>query len=166
MRVFEGRDECTWTAVRVITGGFCWPCGLRFTADGFRLVVADTYNQRLSIVCARDGSLQRNIDLDVFPMDVEECVIEGGRTGWVACHSKGLVAVADNDTDVTCRRYADSDFIPAALAIVPGLGLVVRYREGVQFLATPDAIAMASMSLCKVAWMAAVLRGLLLSTKE
>ncbi len=50
VRVFEGRDECTWTAVRVITGGFCWPCGLRFTADGFRLVVADTYNQRLTTV--------------------------------------------------------------------------------------------------------------------
>jgi len=168
--VFEGSDECTWTgAVRVIDFfGHDWPYGLRFTADGLRLAVADYRNGRLTFFCAKDGSFLRHMALppDVYPRDVEECVIEGGRAGWVTCHSGGLVAVADNDTDVTCRHYADSDFISAALAIVPGLGLVVRHSTGVQFLATPDVIAMAAMFHCKVAWMVAVRRGLLLSTKE
>jgi hypothetical protein len=96
-------------------------------------------------------------------MDVEECVIEGGRAGWVMCHSGGLVAVADNANAVA--RSRNSDLYPLALAAVPGLGLVVvRHDTGVQFLATPDAVAMASMSSCKVAWMAAVRRGLLALT--
>jgi hypothetical protein len=42
--------------------------------------------------------------------------------------------------------------------VSPGLGLVVRHDTGVQFFATPDAVAMASMSLWKVAWMTAVCR--------
>ncbi len=51
---------------------------------------------------------------------------------------------------------------PTALALVPGLGLVVRdIASGglVQVFATPDAIAMASMSVPRVAWMVAVTRG-------
>ena len=51
-------------------------------------------------------------------------------------------------------------FSCSALATVPGLGLAVRHCTGVQFFATPDAIAMAAMSSCKVAWMAAVRRGM------
>jgi hypothetical protein len=50
----------------------------------------------------------------------------------------------------------------SALALMPGGGLVVREfgNDGrVQFFATPDAIAMASMSAVRVAWMVAVARG-------
>jgi hypothetical protein len=163
VRVFEG-SGATWTAVRGIAGGFFWPCGLRFTADGLRLLVADSYNQRLSIFCARDGPLLRHIDLgvNVNVMDVEEC-----GSGWVMCHSRGLVAVADNanaeETGIGARsKNLDSHYYPLALATVPGLGLVVRHETGVQFLATPDVVAMAAMSFCKVAWMAAVCRGTIL----
>jgi hypothetical protein len=59
----------------------------------------------------------------------------------------------------------DGEFkLPSALALVPGLGLVVRElgNDGrVQFFATPDAIAMASMSATRVGWMVAVSRGAL-----
>jgi len=84
---------------------------------------------------------------------------------WVACHSGGFAAIADDmdvdvDVAVARRRTFYPDFSCSALATVPGLGLVVRHRTGVQFFATPDAIAMAAMSSCKVAWMAAVCRGL------
>jgi len=161
VRVFEG-SGATWTAVRVITGGggFDWPYGLRFTADGLRLAVADFGHQRLCIFCAQDGTFLRDITLlpyepAVFPSDVEECGAE-----WVMCHPGGLVAVADNANDpgTVARRY--TVFNCLALALVPGLGLVVRHETGVQFFATPDAVAMAAMSSCKVAWMAAVCRGM------
>ena len=51
---------------------------------------------------------------------------------------------------------------PSALALVPSLGLVVRGTANggrVQVFSTPDAIAMASMSVPRVAWMVAVTRG-------
>ncbi len=53
---------------------------------------------------------------------------------------------------------------PTALALVPGLGLVVReFGSGgrLQLFATPDGIAMASMSPHRIGWMAAVVRGVL-----
>jgi hypothetical protein len=102
-------------------------------------------------------------------MDVEECAIrdDGGmRAGWVVCEYRGLVAVTDNardasNTDVVTGWRGDNC---SALAVVAGLGLLmVRHGTGVQFLATPDAVAMASMSLCKVAWMVAACRGLFVS---
>ena len=49
--------------------------------------------------------------------------------------------------------------VPSALALVPGLGLVVRDNR-VHVFATPDVIAMAAMSACRVAWMVGVVRGL------
>jgi hypothetical protein len=57
-------------------------------------------------------------------------------------------------------REFESDFnLTTALALLPGLGPVVRHATGVQFFATPYAVAMAAMSFCKVAWMVAVCRG-------
>jgi len=138
--------------VRVIVGGFN---GLRFTADGLKLIAADFGNDRVSVFCAEDGSFLRHIASRVVPLDVEECAIDGddGRAGVVVCHSGGLVAVVD-----AVVRRIDLDFNCHALARIPGVGLVVRHDTGVQFFATPDAVAMASMSLWKVAWMTAVCR--------
>jgi hypothetical protein len=50
---------------------------------------------------------------------------------------------------------------PVALAVVPGLGLVVRefVSSRLQVLVPLDALAMASMSHVRVAWMGAVVRG-------
>ena len=56
----------------------------------------------------------------------------------------------------------DGEFrFPSALSVVPGLGLVVReYGSArLQVFATPDAIAMATMPPVRVAWMAAIARG-------
>ena len=56
----------------------------------------------------------------------------------------------------------DGEFLhPSALAVVPGLGLVVRDMHGLHVFATPDAIAMAAMSPTRVTWMAAVARAVL-----
>jgi hypothetical protein len=50
--------------------------------------------------------------------------------------------------------------LPSALALVPGLGLAVREQgNDVQLFATPDAIAVASMSAARVGWIVAVARG-------
>ncbi len=101
-------------------------------------------------------------------MDVEE--VEGG---WlVVCTASDTVEfVSDGVGGVGGRRPSlgkagggagsgDGEFsFPSALAVVPGLGLVVRGRSRVQVFATPDAIAMAAMSACRVAWMVAVARG-------
>jgi len=157
VRVFEvsgsGCSSHTWTAVRTIAVA---TIGFRFTADGWSLVVVDSFACRASIFSAKDGAFLRHIALppDVYPKDIEECDIDGGTAGVVLCHSRGLVAVAT----VAIRRR-DLDFYCRSLALVPGLGLVARHDAGVQFLATPDAVAMASMSFCKVAWMVAVRRG-------
>jgi hypothetical protein len=48
---------------------------------------------------------------------------------------------------------------PTAMALVPGLGLVVRDSGLAVFGGTPDGIAMACMSLLRVAWLVAVARG-------
>jgi len=164
VRLFENSGGShTWTAVRVIACGFNWPCGLRFAADGVRLVVAN--GRGVSMFCAKDGAFLRRIALQsVYPMDVMECAIkdgDGSRAGWVMSYFGGLVAVADNAnaraSDVVARRR---EFDLLCLALVPGLGLVARHEMGVRFFATPDSVAMASMSACKVAWMVSVRRAI------
>ena len=102
-------------------------------------------------------------------MDVEEC--EGG---WlVACYFSHTIEFVPVGGDVDGGGVGgarlgkmgggDGEFVlPCTLALVPGLGLVVREAGNggrLQFFATPDAIAMASMSAPRVAWMVAVARG-------
>jgi hypothetical protein len=106
------------------------------------------------------------------PTDVEE--VEGG---WlVACWDSHTVEFVcdgvggDGDGRPSLGKAGggpgsgDGDFWnPSALAIVPGLGLVVREWDNrrLQVFATPDTIAMATMSLSRVAWMGAVARAVL-----
>jgi hypothetical protein len=178
VRLFEGSGT-SWTAVRVLGGGFGdpgrehgqlnEPTGVRFTADGNVLVVVDGANHRVSLFRVEDGSFVRQVATEVsYPMDVEEC--EGG---WlVACYGTHTVefvgdVVGDSDDDARPilgeNGDGDGEFrAPSALALVPGLGLVVRELGNggrVQFFATPDTIAMASMSVPRVAWMVGVARG-------
>jgi hypothetical protein len=53
--------------------------------------------------------------------------------------------------------------MPTALAVVPGLGLVVQefHNQRLQVFVSMDTIAMASMPLVRVGWMAAVARAVL-----
>jgi hypothetical protein len=177
VRVFEG-SGASWAAVRVVAGGFegpgsaagqlHHPYGLRFTGDGTGLVVADSVNQRVSMFRVEDGSFVRHVAtwLD-GPWVVEEC--EGG---WlVVCQADHIIEFVGGDVGgggvgrarLGKKGNGDGEFrLPSALALVPGLGLVVRDAASggrVQVLASPDAIAMASMSVPRVAWMVAVARG-------
>jgi hypothetical protein len=180
VRVFEG-SGAMWTAVCVVAGGFGGPgsvdgqlyrpYGLRFTGNGTGLAVAEWWNDRVSLFRIEDGSFVRHVATGLAaPLDVEEC--EGG---WlVACgypsHSIQFVSGSgDGGGDVGGVRLGkvgcgDGEFCwPSALALVPGQGLVVRDEASggrLQFFATPDTIAMASvMSAWRVAWMVAVARG-------
>jgi hypothetical protein len=141
VRVFEG-SGAMWTAVRVVGGGFGSPgsadgelhapFGLRLTGDGTGLAVADRGNGRVSVFRVEDGSFARHVatGLDA-PYDVEEC--EGG---WlVACFGLDTIEFVGGDVDgggvgrarLGQRGSGDGEFIyPSALALVPGLGLVVR----------------------------------------
>jgi hypothetical protein len=176
VRVFEG-SGVMWRAVRVVGGGFGGPgsadgqlrrpFGLRLTGDGTGLAVVDWGNGRVSAFRVEDGSFVRHVATGLsWPDDVEEC--EGG---WlVACFDSHTIEFVDGDVggDGVGRARlgefgrGDGEFFgPTALALVPGLGLVVREtgNSRLQFFATPDAIAMASMSAARVGWMVAVARG-------
>jgi hypothetical protein len=170
VRVFEG-SGAIWTVVRVVGGGFGRPGradgqlkvphGLRFTGDGTGLAVADAGNARVSVFRVEDGSFARHVVTGLsFPYDVEEC--EGG---WlVACgYPSHTIEFVDGGGVGRARLGKggswDGEFdCPSALALIPGLGLVVRDCSRLQFFATPDVIAMASMSACRVAWLGAVAR--------
>ncbi len=180
VRVFEG-SGASWTAVRVLVGGFETPgradgqlnapYGLRFSGDGTGLAVADAGNDRVSLFRVGDGSFVRHFATGLCrPWEVEE--YEGG---WlVASAHSGTIEFVDGGVGggggaglvrlgSVGRGPGDSgEFsLPSALALVPGLGLVVREfgRGRLQFFKTPDAIAMSSMSAVRVGWMAAVARG-------
>ena len=116
VRVFMGSGSA-WTEVRVIRDQPSWvPSGLRFTADGMHLVVADLYNNRLSKFRAEDGAFVRDIVIAptwycIFLVDIEEC--EGGGR-WIASNASGsLLEVPEEDGHVTVRRRGLS-FIPFA----------------------------------------------------
>jgi hypothetical protein len=149
VRVFEG-SGAMWTAVRVVAGGFGGPgdadgqlnrpYGLRLSGDGTALAVADAENERVSVFRVQDGSFVRHVALGLCngrwqsnPWDVEEC--EGG---WlVACFGWQSFPIEFVSGDVDGGHVGratlgkegsgDGEFRhPSALALVPGLGLVVR----------------------------------------
>jgi hypothetical protein len=177
VRLFAG-SGARWTAVRVVAGGFGAPGGvdgqlnrpysLRFTGDGTGLVVADVGNHRVSVFRVEDGSFVRHVATGLRdPWDMEEC--EGGWVvAWLGSDIIECVGGVEAGGDVGRARLGkwgggDGEFKwPSALALVSGVGLAVREvgnRGRVQFFATPDAVAMASMSAARVGWMVGVARG-------
>jgi hypothetical protein len=148
------------------------PYGLRFSRDGSAIYVADANNNRASVFRVGDGGFVKHMATGLSdPRDVEE--VEGG---WlVACYGSHTVEFVDDvvDGDAGGGRPSldkaggvwgtrDGEFAyPSALAVAPGLGLVVREYGNcrLQVFATPDTIAMAAMPPVRVAWMAAVVRG-------
>jgi hypothetical protein len=135
-----------WEAVRVIRGGLggpgsrdgklSRPIGLRFSRDGTVFCVADSGNRRASVFRVGDGGLVWHVATGLSdPRDVEE--VEGG---WlVACWDSHTVEYVGNGGggDGGGRPSlgkagggsgsGDGEFHgPIALAVVPGLGLVVR----------------------------------------
>jgi hypothetical protein len=143
VHVFQGSvgDGPSWCRVRVLGGGFGGPgdaagqlhrpYGLRFTADGSRVAVADWGNRRVSVFNAGDGAFDRHASTELpGPFDVEDC---GG--GWlVACDmSNSVEFVASGATSSSPsssfgrQGEGHGEFSwPTALALVPDLGLAVR----------------------------------------
>jgi hypothetical protein len=188
VRVFEG-SGAMWTALRVLAGGFgCpgsafgqldGPCTLRLCGD-CTLAVVDRWNDRVSLFRVEDGSFVRHVAARLSgPYDVEEC-----ESGWlVSCAYSNAVelvtgvveSVGGGGVGRASRARlgrggsGDGEFkCPSALALVPGLGLVVREAGNsgrLQFFATPDAMSMASMSAARVGWMVGVARGLLVACR-
>jgi hypothetical protein len=136
VRVFEG-SGAMWTVVRVVAGGFGGPGradgqlnrphGLRFTGDGTGLAVADAGNSRVSVFCVEDWSFVRHVVTGLDgPIDVEES--EGG---WlVACIGSDIIQFVGGGVGrarLGSKGSGDGEFsCPSALALVPGLGLMVR----------------------------------------
>ncbi len=178
VHLFEGSGG-SWAHLRVVAGGFGAPgsadgqlnepYSLRFTADGRELAVVDYLVGRVSLFRVEDGAFVRQLATDLArPCDVEEY-----QGGWaVTCEDTDSVeflvsdggAISNQGHRHTLGGYGrrDGQFdSPSALAIVPGLGLFVRdvIAERLQFFSTPDIIAMSAMSPLRVAWLAAVARG-------
>jgi hypothetical protein len=172
--LFAGSGD-SWSVMSVVADGFGRPgridgqlkrpFGLRFTGDGTGLAVADAGNRRVSLFRVEDGSFVRHVATGLGqPLDVEEC--EGG---WlVACKESHRIECLGGGgggrTRLGGQGSGDGEFtLPSTLVLVPCLGLVVREDSGggrLQLFATPDAIAMASMSPRRVVWMVAVARGI------
>jgi hypothetical protein len=169
-----------WGAVRVI-GGHChpqfkMPFGLRFSADGSCICVAERGNGRISLLRVSDGRLLRRIVAGLLTLnsfDVEE--VEGG---WiVACHNEyGLVFVDDDFRVSCCSLVSMCENGSHAVATMPGLGLVVRGRgigngicmQGIcmQVLSDEDTMSMWTMSGMRVAWMTVVARGIMCRSRR
>jgi hypothetical protein len=134
--VYRG-SGAVWEAVRVIGGGFGardgqlkGPYGLRFSGDGSAICVADY--DRVCMFRVGDGGFVRHMATGLrVPFDVEE--VEGG---WlVACYGSHTVEFVsdgvggDGGGRPSLGGYGsgDGEFeCPTTLAVVPGLGLVVR----------------------------------------
>ena len=175
-------------------GQLSFPHGLRFTSDGKELAVADRDNDCVSVFRVEDGSLARHLYAEGrtgydsgSPYDLEEC--EGG---WLVAHEQGdsvrFLADSEDSSDSesasddgatpgpgsrvrtpsrTEPQHLTSVMSPIGLALIPGVGLVVREQHDFGRLevfasADWDFIAMASMSACRVVWMGAVGRAVAL----
>jgi hypothetical protein len=173
VQLFEG-SGASFTAVRVVAAGFegpgsadgqlHHPYGLRFSGDGTGLAVADSDNARVSLFRVEDGSFVRHVATGLSgPFDVEEC--EGG---WlVACTGSHTIECVRGDVGGggvgraslgKVGRGLGEFMCPSAVALVPGLGLVVGDSGRFQVFTTPDTIAMAPISVARLAWLAAVTR--------
>ncbi len=165
VHLFEGDGAASWSRLRVLGGTQLRCAGIRFTRDGLGVVGADAVRGRVGLLRVCDGALVGHLTTGLLsPHDVEEC--EGG---WlVATFAPGEVDLVDPCGLIRCTlsRSADRGCLldgPTAIAVVPGVGLAIRdYGNGgqVQFFATPDAVAKASMSAPRIAWMGGVVRAM------
>jgi hypothetical protein len=180
--VYRGSGTA-WETARVIGDGFggpgpChkqlrMPMGLRLSGDGCTVCVADWGNHRASVFRVGDGGFVPVRHIAVVtelrgPWDVEK--VEGG---WlVACRDSHCVefmgdyagGAGGGRSSLGALGSGDGEFRgPVALAVVPGLGFVVRefFGSRLQVFSTADTIAKATMSPVRVAWMVAVARAVL-----
>ena len=172
VHIYRVDSASCWTHVRVIGNGFGGalgqfrrPSGLRFSANGSSICVADSRNNRVGMIRVCDGECVRHVATELsYPHDVQE--VEGG---WVvACFGTDTVEFVSEGGDGGGRPSlgkaggsGNGEFhSPIALAFVPGLGLVVReyWSARMRVFCTPDFAAMWSMSDVRVGWMGATYR--------
>lgn len=154
VHLFEG-SGAEWVALRVLAYLYR-PFGLRFTRDGAGLAVTCSGNNSATIISAVDGSLVRLIASGLSALgDIEEC--EGG---WLVVVSVGFtrgLEFVSNDGVTRAKLMLN---LPVSLALVPGLGLLVRDNglNRIYVFWTADMVAMDAMSAPRVAWCSAVAR--------
>ena len=173
VHVYRDVGNSCWEPVRVIGESkdqMRAPYGLRFSADGSRICVADPGNERLALFRTQDGAFEGFFAPRIFAFDVEVA----GDGGWLATscciHSVDWVSPGKHRWSLLRKRNGggngrrgtgDGEFSsPYALALVPGLGLVVREFRNTRFqvFATADDMAMRAMSETRVAWMSGTYR--------
>lgn len=174
VHLYEAR-EAAWERLRAVCGGGAGgaagqlrcPRGLRWTPDGAGVVVADSANGRVSLFRAADGAFVRHLAVGLScPADVEKY-----QNGWlVACAGTNSVEFVGRGgfrgAPLGARHGGYSSRVrefksPEALALIPGIGLVVREAGScgrLQAFASGEARAMAAMSRARVAWMSAAVR--------
>jgi len=174
IQLFEG-SGATWTPIRVLGGDFGVPgnadgqlhapLGMRFSGcgDDMTVVVADEWNDRVSIFRVCDGAFVGHVATDLSkPVDVEEF-----ENGWlVACgESRTIEFIGMHDGERSTMKMKTSFGDLHSLATVRGVGLVVRVSDDtcrVEVFATYDAISQATMGVHRVLWMGAVVRAIML----
>ncbi len=163
LRLYEG-SGVVWMLTRVLRIVVTQPYGLRFTDDGKQVVVAA--GESVSLLRENDGALVRRFhhaSRFSLPVDVQECAEHGWAVAdWCSNTITFTYGPSGAVLEIGKRGSGDGEFMhPEAVAFVPDLGLVVReYGNGgrLQFFATPDAVAMAAMSIARTSWMAAAAR--------
>ncbi len=112
------------------------PRGLCFSQGNTCLVVADAVTSRLCGFHAADGTLAWHLDLGTRePLDVVPCV--GGFL--VADYSDHSVARIDG-TSGSCTGFLSDLQAPSSLALVRGLGLVVREHTSARLQVFVEAV--------------------------
>jgi hypothetical protein len=174
IQLFEG-SGATWTPIRVLGGDFGGPgntdeqlhapLGMRFSGcdDDMAVVVADEWNDRVSMFRVCDGAFVGHVSTDLSkPVDVEEF-----EKGWlVACgESRTIEFIGMHDGERSTMKMKRRFGNLLRLATVRDVGLVVRVSDDtcrVQVFATYDAISMATMGVHRMLWMGAVARAIML----
>ncbi len=135
------RRGATWVLSRVLGSGYgpedgrlqC-PHGVRISADGTSVVVADRFNNRVSQFKTADGVWERHVVVGAHsrrPNDVQQVA-----AGWLVANGGSNRVVLVPRDGVAVRPFlgepgSSGEFDgPTALTVVPGLGLVVRECEG------------------------------------
>lgn len=135
------------------------PFGLRISADGTTIVVADWDNGRVSMFRTSDGGFAGCLPQPLpNPKDVEEC--EGG---WLVTCADTVAFVGKNKVAVVGGPGSGVGQFsaPCSLALAPGLGFVVREwgnKGRLQVFSTPEVRRMHELSATALAWMGCVAR--------
>jgi hypothetical protein len=137
VRLFT-RRAAAWVFSHVLGMGYgpgdgCLQCplGVRISADGTSVVVADRFNNRVSQFKTADGVWERHVVVGApsrRPNDVHEVA-----AGWlVASGGSNRVVLVPRDGGAVRPLAGEAGEFdgPTALTVVPGLGLVVRECEG------------------------------------